>query len=77
MPDREIVREILVRQAPMPVAFSELTFKAPARGQSTCEFLPVVERERQIAWRMALAATRSRVPATRREKTSLPGWWRW
>jgi hypothetical protein len=57
MSDREVGREILVAPAANARGFVGTDVEgAPAGGQRTCEFLPVVERERQIAWRMALAA---------------------
>ena len=59
MSDREIGRDILIAPAANargPVGTD--VEGAPARGQRTGEFLPVVEGERQIAGRMALAAMR-------------------
>ncbi len=45
----------------MPVALSELMLKARQPAvERACEFLPVVERERQIARRVAFAAMRQR-----------------
>ena len=62
MPDRKIGRDILVAPAANARGLVGTDVEgAPARGQSTGEFFPVVQRKGQITRRMALATMRQRL----------------
>ena len=61
MADRKIGRDILVAPAANARGLVGTDVEgAPARGHRAGEFFPVVQRKRQIAWRMALATMRQR-----------------